>query len=174
MQQQYITWYRNILQPFPTLKIYGYKCLNLPKWTYYYWMKSKTLWPKAKLLYMRNGSICSIWEIALFVTMFSNFVCCIGVRMCLLEWKGKSSRPVVVRVSTLITGEYGIPLGPSPMNVLIWNAILDSTMMITRQYDDDNATVRYYDITMVKTRQYDGENATVRWWKHDNTTVRWW
>ena len=34
-------------------------------------------------------------------------------------------------------------------------------MMITRQYDDDNATVRYYDITMVKTRQYDGENSIV-------------
>ena len=53
---------------------------------------------------------------------------------------------------------YGIPLGPS-------QAIACECVDLkrdTRQYDDDNATARYYDITMVKTRQYDDDNATVR------------
>ena len=31
----------------------------------------------------------------------------------------------------------------------------------TRQYDDDNAIVRSYDITVVKTRQCDGKNTIV-------------
>ena len=33
--------------------------------------------------------------------------------------------------------------------------------VITRQYDDDNATARFYDVTMVKARQYDGKNMIV-------------
>ena len=39
----------------------------------------------------------------------------------------------------------------------------ESTMLITRQYDNDNATLRcrYRDSTIMTARQYDNTNATV-------------
>lgn len=56
--------------------------------------------------------------------------------------------------------KYGIPLGPSPLNGVIWNAICDSTIMIKREIT--KLWKWKHDNTVMKTRNYDNINATIR------------
>lgn len=50
----------------------------------------------------------------------------------------------------------------------------DSTIMKARQPNDENATLwkMKRNIMMNKTWQYDDENATVRWWKCDSSMMK--